>query len=105
MKLIFLTLPALSLIALSGASATPQAAAADSHNPVIKDSTVRRTSAPATGVSSFTEDQARGRITKAGFTSISSLTTAKGGAWMGTAMKGKKRVRVMLDYKGNVTAR
>ena len=102
----FLVFPALSLLALSsGAFALPQAAPADSHNPMVKDSTVRKTVAPASGISSFTQAQARGRIAKAGYSGVSKLTKDGSGAWMGMAMKGGKKLHVALDYKGNVTER
>lgn len=102
----FMMMPALSLLALSAVPSTAQQPTpANSHNPMLKDSTVRPTAAPATGTSSFTEDQARGRISKAGYTGVSKLVKGAGGAWMGMAMKGKKKVQVALDYKGNITAR
>lgn len=77
---------------------------AGSHNPAIKDSNVHAVAAPAKGHSSFTKDQAHGRIAKAGFTGIGDLTKTDAGIWQGKAMKGGKAVTVMLDYKGNVTA-
>jgi hypothetical protein len=82
-----------------------QEAQTGSHNPAIKDSTVHSVAAPATGHSSFTEDQAKGRIAKAGFTNIGDLTKTDAGAWQGAAMKRGKKVTVTLDYKGNVTSR
>ena len=94
---------AVALLVPALASAATQTAA-NSHNPMMKDSSVHRTTTPARGVSSFTQDQARGRIGKAGYTGVSALTKADSGAWMGMAMKGGKKVHVMLDYKGNVTA-
>jgi len=77
---------------------------AGSHNPAIKDGSPQMTAAPAKGANSFTEDQARGRFAKAGYGAISKLTK-QDGVWQGTATKGGKRATVMLDYKGNVTAR
>lgn len=98
--------PACSLLALSSVTSAAQGVApVNSHNPMLKDSTARRTAAPASGTSSFTEDQARGRIAKAGYTAVSKLMRGAGGAWMGMAMKGGKKVRVALDYKGNIAAR
>ena len=74
-----------------------------SHNPAIKDSQPVTTQAPAQGANSFTERQARGRITKAGYTAVSRLKKDQHGTWQGTARKGNAKVRVGLDYKGNVT--
>lgn len=84
---------------------TPALAAQDaqSHNPAIKDSHPVTTEAPASGANSFTERQARGRITKAGYTAVSRLKKDEHGSWQGTARKGRTTVRVGLDYKGNVT--
>ncbi len=75
-----------------------------SHNPAIKDGSPQMTTAPARGANSFTEDQARGRFAKAGYAVIGKLTR-QDGVWQGTATRGGKRATVMLDYKGNVTAR
>jgi hypothetical protein len=85
---------------------TPAFAAQDaqSHNPAIKDSHPVTTTAPATGANSFTERQARDRITKAGYTEVSALKKDGDGMWQGTARKGHARVHVGLDFKGNVTA-
>lgn len=75
-----------------------------SHNPAVKDGAPHMTAAPAKGANSFTEDQARGRFAKAGYEAVGKLTK-QNGVWQGTATKGGKRAAVMLDYKGNVTAR
>lgn len=61
--------------------------------------------APAAGANSFTESQAKDRIEKAGFTSVSNLKKNDDGIWVGTATKGGANVEVMLDYKGNVTSK
>lgn len=91
------------IVAATGASA--QAPQSGSHNPATKDSKVHHVAAPAKGHSSFTEDQAKGRLAKAGYTDVSGLTKTDDGAWQGKAMKGSQAVTVTLDYKGNVTAR
>ena len=75
-----------------------------SHNPAVKNGAPHTIAAPAKGANSFTEDQARGRLAKAGYTGITKLTK-RDGLWQGTAMKAGKRATVMLDYKGNVTSR
>ncbi|WP_116090995.1 hypothetical protein [Sphingomonas crusticola] len=76
-----------------------------SHNPVVKDSRVHAVPTPARGRSSFTENQAKGRIPKAGFTNIGDLRKTSAGSWQGRAMRHRHAVIVTLDYKGNVTAR
>ncbi|PVX31555.1 PepSY domain-containing protein [Sphingomonas pokkalii] len=95
----------LTLLAATALLATTGVAAAQDHNPAVKDSSTHMVKRPAEGRSSFTEGQARGRIEKAGYTQVSDLKGTDGGAWRGTAMKDGKRVTVTLDYKGNVTAR
>lgn len=96
-------LVAAAAFAMSGAAVAQDHAG--SHNPAVKDSSVQTVKAPAEGRSSFTQDQAKGRIMKAGYTNVSDLTGTEQGAWRGTATKNGKRVTVTLDYKGNVTAR
>lgn len=78
---------------------------ANAHNPAVKDSDAAHVAAPAAGSNSFTEDQARGRIAKAGFGSITALAKDKDGVWRGKATQGGKSVNVALDYKGNVSTR
>ena len=75
------------------------------HNPAVKTADSAHVAAPASGANSFSEDQARGRLTKAGYRSISRLAKDKDGVWRGTASRGAKKVHVGLDYKGNVSAR
>lgn len=94
------------LIAMAAsASVAQQPAEAGSHNPIMKPSNTKRAGTPASGISSFTRGQARGRLAKAGYTTISQLTKDGSGAWMASAMKDGKKVMVALDYKGNVTVR
>jgi hypothetical protein len=94
-----------ALAAAVGTGAFAQDGQAGSHNPAIKNSDVHAVGAPAIGHSSFTEGQAKGRIAKAGFTHVSDLTKTDAGIWQGRAMKHGRSVAVMLDYKGNVSAR
>jgi hypothetical protein len=96
------------VIAFATSSAAPawaQAPTMSSHNPAVKSSAPAMVAAPAHGTTSFTRNQARGRLAKAGFTNLSHLTKDSSGAWMTTAMKGGQKVNVALDYKGNVTTR
>ncbi|WP_420138568.1 hypothetical protein [Sphingomonas sp.] len=96
---------AAALAAALGTGALAQHDQRGSHNPIVKDSRVHTVPAPARGSSSFTEDQARGRIAKAGFTNIGELRKTDAGSWQGRATRNGKSVVVTLDYKGNVTAR
>jgi len=96
------TIAAIALCAATGAIA--QSDQAGSHNPAVKDSSVHHVAAPVKGRNSFTEDQAKGRIAKAGYTGLTELKKNDDGVWQGMATKGGKSVMVMLDYKGNVTS-
>ena len=102
MKHLFLGAAAAALI--SG-GALAQTTSRDSNNPAVKNSTVTRVQAPAKGRNSFTEAQARGRIAKAGYSSVSRLNKDRNGVWRGWAVHGRKKVAVGLDYKGNLTTR
>jgi hypothetical protein len=96
---------AAALAALAGGTAaSAQSGQAGSHNPAIKDGAPHIAAAPASGANSFTADQARGRFAKAGYTAVSK-PMKRDGVWHATATKDGKRATVMLDYKGNVTAR
>lgn len=90
--------------ALATTGAQAQTGQQGSHNPAIKDSSPHHIAMPAKGHSSFSKDQVRGRLTKAGYTSISNLKATQDGAWQASAMKNGKQVNVTLDYKGNITA-
>jgi hypothetical protein len=97
----------LSLLAASVALAGTGAAAqqAGSHNPAIKNGHPHPVAVAAQGRNSFTEDQAHGRLAKAGYTGVSKLAKDANGVWRGTATKGGHQMAVGVDYKGNVTAR
>lgn len=56
---------------------------------------------PARGSNSFTQNEARRRLERSGFQSVSGLAKDNGGVWRGTAMKDGQSVQVWLDYKGN----
>ncbi|WP_442679479.1 hypothetical protein ACSBM8_18620 [Sphingomonas sp. ASY06-1R] len=94
-----------AVAAALGTGAMAQQEQRGSHNPIVKDSQVHSVPAPARGSSSFTEQQARGRIAKAGFTKIGDLRKTEAGSWQGQATRRGKAMVVTLDYKGNVTAR
>ncbi len=79
----------------------------DKSNPAVatNESRIETTAAaPAAGASSFTMEQARDRITAAGYSDVSALTQDTNGVWRGTAMKSGASAAVMVDYQGNVTA-
>ena len=61
--------------------------------------------APLAGANSFTENQAKERIEKAGLTQVTDLKKDEQGIWRGRAMVGGKQIDVALDYRGNVVAK
>lgn len=96
---------ACSAMLLASSAVAQTATHAGAHNPSVKNNDAAHVAAPAKGANSFSEDQARGRLTKAGYQSVSRLAKDKDGVWRGSATKAGKKVSVGLDYKGNVTAR
>jgi putative membrane protein len=99
------TLTACGAMLLATGAVAQTATHAGSHNPAVKNSAAARVAAPAAGANSFSQDQARGRLAKAGYSAVSTLTKDSNGVWRGTAMRAGKKVNVGLDYKGNVTTR
>ena len=99
------TLMACGAMLLASSAVAQTATHTGAHNPAVKSATAAPVAAPANGANSFTQDQARGRLTKAGYRNVSALTKDKDGVWRGTGIRAGKTVRVGLDYKGNVTAR
>ncbi|QYC10689.1 hypothetical protein [Brevundimonas nasdae] len=66
-------------------------------------------SAPANtltpGASSFTENQARSAIEKAGYADVGPLSQDTQGVWSATGVRNGESATVSVDYKGVVTAR
>jgi hypothetical protein len=60
--------------------------------------------APLPGANSFMEPQARKLIESKGFSDVSALVNDSQGVWRGTAKNGSGKVRVTVDYMGNVSA-
>ncbi|MBJ6135748.1 PepSY domain-containing protein [Ochrobactrum sp. Q0168] len=72
---------------------TPAVATPESKNP----------EAPVKGANSFTEDQAKSRIEEDGYTGVTGLKLGDDGVWNASAMKGTEKVKVQLDYQGNIS--
>jgi opacity protein-like surface antigen len=103
-----LLIATLAVSALSGAAfaqSTPAADPSAPGNPAIAAKHKGTAEMATAGHNSFTEGQARKRITKAGYTGVSKLTKDAQGLWQGTAMKSGASVNVALDYKGDVVVR
>ena len=62
----------------------------------------RTAAAPVPGRNSFTEGEARNRIEKFGYTSVTGLKKDANGIWRGTATKSGTTGDVALDYQGNI---
>lgn len=98
-----------TFLTLAATAALVAACAPDSDktNPAIateEAAAERAAAAPAAGASSFTEDQARERITASGYTDVTTLAKADDGTWRGSAMMSGQAQTVVVDYQGNVTA-
>jgi len=98
--------------ALIGASAltalaqtTAPAPTADGNTPAVATPDTKNPTAPVEGANSFTENQAKDRIEKAGFTGVKDLKKDDKGIWMASGMKDGKPVMIALDYQGNVVAK
>jgi len=59
--------------------------------------------APVPGQNSFTEDQAKERLTENGFTSVMNLQLGEDGVWRADAARHGQPVKVLLDFQGNIT--
>ena len=80
---------------------TGTAAASGDRNQAVA-TTAEDAMEPASGATSFTEGQARGRIEDKGYTAVTALTKDDNGVWRGTATKDGSNAQVWMDYKGNV---
>ncbi len=76
-------------------SSTPPAATTRHTEP-------RTANAPVPGANSFTEGQARARMSDAGFNDVQELRLDDQGIWRGRAMRGGQQTGVALDFQGNV---
>jgi opacity protein-like surface antigen len=99
---------AAALISASASSAfaqTTPATNSDGSTPAVATPESKNATAPVEGTNSFTQDQAKSRIEKAGFSDVKNLTKDDKGIWMAAGMKDGKTVNIALDYQGNVVAK
>jgi len=89
------------VLAASAAFAQSETPSTSQTTPAVK--TEQNPGAPVAGKNSFTEDQAKSRIEKAGYTDVGGLKLDDQGVWRATASKDGKPVAVSLDFQGNVT--
>ncbi|WP_082571680.1 PepSY domain-containing protein [Ensifer sp. Root1298] len=83
--------------------ATPPATA-DGDTPAVATPDTTNPTAPVAGANSFTEEQAKDRLTDAGYTDVTGLKLDDKGVWRATASKDGKSMQVALDYQGNIVA-
>jgi hypothetical protein len=95
----------ISVSALSALAQTTPAANSNGDTPAVATPDSKNATAPVEGANSFTEDQAKSRLEKAGFSDVKNLMKDDKGIWMAAAMKDGKPVNVALDYQGNVVAK
>lgn len=99
------TAPATGMDTTTGANTTTGTTMdtdADSSTPAVATPETTNSAAPVAGANSFTEDQARSRITDAGYTDVGPLTKDDSGIWRTTAKKDGASHSVALDYQGNI---
>src|SRR6476620_3899801 len=84
------------------AQATTPAANSDANTPAVATPDTTNPNAPVAGANSFTLEQARDRILKAGFADVSDLKKDDKGVWRGKATKAGKSTNVSMDFQGNV---
>jgi len=89
-------------IRLTPAASSAQPVANEGRSPAIIRSGETNPAAPVKGKNSFTENQARERISDAGYSNVSPLQLDNDGVWRGTATKDGRQVNVSFDYQGNI---
>ncbi|NRF07509.1 hypothetical protein [Agrobacterium pusense] len=105
MKNTILTAAFICVSALTAHAQGAPAANSDGNTPAIATPDTKNPTAPVEGANSFTEDQAKDRIEKAGYTGLKDLKKDDRGVWNATGMKDGKTVSIALDYQGNIVAK
>lgn len=90
------------LVSFSAGYAAAQSNTTQPQDTARTDQNAEREIPPLSGANSFTEEQARERITTAGYTGVSALSKDEQGIWRGTATKSGQQYQVALDYRGNI---
>ncbi len=103
-KMIFVA-AIVSTCAAGAFAQTAPAANPDGNTPAVATPDTKNPTAPVEGANSFTEAQAKDRISDAGYTDVKDLKLDDKGIWMASGMKDGKAVSLALDYQGNVVAK
>ncbi|MCJ8151647.1 MULTISPECIES: PepSY domain-containing protein [Shinella] len=104
MKKILLAAAFMGASALGAFAQTTTAPATDGDTPAVATPDTKNATAPVEGANSFTEEQAKERLSEAGYADITGLMLDDKGVWQAKAMKDGKAVGVALDYQGNIVA-
>jgi hypothetical protein len=104
-KNIILAAALIGVSAISAHAQTTPAANSNGNTPAVATPESKNATAPVEGANSFTQDQAKSRIEKAGFSDVKNLMKDDKGIWMAAGMKDGKTVNIALDYQGNVVAK
>jgi hypothetical protein len=104
MKKILLAAAFVGASALGAFAQTTTAPTTDGDTPAVATPDTKNATAPVEGANSFTEEQAKERLSEAGYADITGLMLDDKGVWQAKAMKDGKAVGVALDYQGNIVA-
>ena len=105
MKRFLLTVALVGASTFGALAQTSTTETTDGDTPAVATPGSENETAPVEGANSFTEDQAKERITEAGYVEVTDLKLDDKGIWQAKAMKDGKAVAVMLDYQGNIVAK
>ena len=98
------TILAAALLSALSTHAFAQTTTTDGNTPPIVTDDTKNSGVLVEGKNSFTESQAKDRITEAGYADVGALKLDDKGIWRATASKDGNSVSVGLDYQGNVVA-
>ena len=105
MKKLFLAAALVGASTFGAFAQTSTTTTTEGDTPAVARPYTKNATAPVEGANSFTEDQAKERITEAGYADVTGLTLDDKGVWQGKAMRDGKAVAVALDYQGNIVAK
>jgi hypothetical protein len=105
MKNIILAAALLGASACAALAQTAPTTTTDGNTPAVATPDSKNATAPVEGANSFTEEQAKDRIEKAGYSGVKDLKKDDKGIWMASGMKDGKSLMIALDYQGNVVAK
>ncbi|CAN7736392.1 PepSY domain-containing protein [Rhizobium sp. LjRoot258] len=103
-KIIFVA-AILGTSAVGALAQTTPAPSADGNTPAVATPDTKNPTAPVEGANSFTQAQAKDRISEAGYTEVKDLKLDDKGIWIASGMKDGKAVSIALDYQGNIVAK